>query len=86
MSKLSTIGASIKGVFTALGTALGASAGAATAVGVAVVAAVAVAIAAVVLLIVYWDEVKAAAKKAYDWIKKNGRLWANGSRVMSPNR
>ena len=70
MSKLSTIGASIKGVFTALGTALGASAGAATAVGVAVVAAVAVAIAAVVLLIVYWDEVKAAAKKAYDWIKE----------------
>lgn len=70
VSKLSTIGASIKGVFTALGTALGASAGAATAVGVAVVAAVAVAIAAVVLLIVYWDEVKAAAKKAYDWIKE----------------
>ena len=62
VSKLSTIGASIKGVFTALGTA--------TAVGVAVVAAVAVAIAAVVLLIVYWDEVKAAAKKAYDWIKE----------------
>ena len=57
--------------FTALGTALGASAGAATAVGVAVVAAVAVAIAAVVLLIVYWDEVKAAAKKGtHDWIKE----------------
>lgn len=74
VSKLSTIGASIKGVFTALGTALGASAGAATAVGVAVVAAVAVAIAAVVLLIVYWDEVKAAAKKAYDWIKEK---WAS---------
>ena len=48
VSKLSTIGASIKGVFTALGTALGASAGAATAVGVAVVAAVAVAIAALI--------------------------------------
>lgn len=74
VSKLSTIGASIKGVFTALGTALGASAGAATAVGVAVVAAVAVAIAAVVLLIVYWDEVKAAAKKAHDWIKEK---WAS---------
>ena len=85
VSKLSTIGASIKGVFTALGTALGASAGAATAVGVAVVAAVAVAIAAVVLLIVYWDEVKAAAKKAYDWIKETfSKTWDKIKDVFSP--
>lgn len=66
VSKLSAIAASVKGVFAAIGAALGVSAGWAA----VIVAAIAAVIAGIVLLIVYWDEVKAASQKAWEWMKE----------------